>query len=341
MATYDAHQYQVQWDSLNRELNELARSGLGAALEALYRQQLAQGFVRDDLSGLQRYTFHHPQDEELFFTVQYNPARAHRFAGAGNVNPPPGAVRVHDGCFLCLENIQWQQQGVEIGFDIPVDGRSYIAWMNPYPLLPYHAVIASREHVAQAWHTNGKPAAGKHLKVLVKDLVDMARRLPGWIGFYNGQGAGASIPHHFHYQFFRRPAGYGTFPLEQAAARKQTQKKGYAYPVAFAHWHGEASVVTRTATRWIRTWSDTPHPDVKKLSANMIAIADERGEVDLYFVPRDQERSRSPQMSGLIGGLEVLGELVFSSAEEKQRLDAGEIDYTAVARILNTVSVPV
>lgn len=341
MQQYDAIQYQAQWADLNRELNQLARRGLGAALDALYRQQLAQGFVRDDLSGLQRYIFRDPQDEQRFFSVQYNPGRAHRFAGSGNGTPPPGAVRVHEGCFLCPENIQWQQQGVEIGFDIPVHGRCYIAWMNPYPLLPGHAVIASREHVAQAWRSNGDPVAGKPLPTLIKDLVELAVRLPGWIGFYNGQGAGASIPHHFHYQFFRRPRDYRAFPLELAAARKQTTGGSDAYPLAFTHWRGEASMVTRTATRWIQTWVKTPRPGVAKLTANMFAIAEESGEVDLYFVPRDQERSRSPEMSGLIGGLEVLGELVFSSDAEKQRLDAGEIDYATVARILNGISVPI
>jgi len=337
---FDAQQYSDDWSDLNRELNLVAANGLGPALDALRDQQLRQGFIRDDLAGLQRYIFRHPRDRDRYFAVQFNPARARRFAGSGVTAPPPGAIRVHDGCFLCQENIQWQQDGVEIGFDIQVDARSYIAWMNPYPLLPAHAVIASREHVAQSWYNNGAGAAGKRLPTLIRDLVELARRLPGWIGFYNGQGAGASIPYHFHYQFVRRPNDYGLFPLELAAARKQTRHADEPYPLAFAHWRGEATMVSRTATRWIEHWTEMSHPSIVNLTANLIAIANSAGQVDVYFVPRDQSRSRSAEMAGLIGGLEVLGELVFSTAEEKQRLDSGAVDYASVSRILSTVSVP-
>ena len=46
-------------------------------------------------------------------------------------------------------------------------------------------------------------------------------------------------------------------------------------------------------------------------------------------------------MSGLIGGLEALGELVFSSDDEKHRLHTGQVDYRAVEQILAHVSVPI
>jgi len=39
----------------------------------------------------------------------------------------------------------------------------------------------------------------------------------------------------------------------------------------------------------------------------------------------------------MIGGLEVLGEVVFSSREEGQRLEGGKIDYHTVERILAAV----
>ena len=50
--------------------------------------------------------------------------------------------------------------------------------------------------------------------------------------------------------------------------------------------------------------------------------------------------SHSQEMGGAIGGLEVLGELVFSNDDEKHRLDLNEIDYHTVERILSAVSVP-
>ncbi len=40
-------------------------------------------------------------------------------------------------------------------------------------------------------------------------------------------------------------------------------------------------------------------------------------------------------MSGTIGGIEVLGEMVFSSEADGKRLERGEIDYHTVERILS------
>jgi hypothetical protein len=40
-------------------------------------------------------------------------------------------------------------------------------------------------------------------------------------------------------------------------------------------------------------------------------------------------------MSGIIGGVEVLGEMVFSGEEDGKRLERGEIDYHTVERILS------
>jgi hypothetical protein len=77
-----------------------------------------------------------------------------------------------------------------------------------------------------------------------------------------------------------------------------------------------------------------------RLTANVIATADPDGIVTLYFVPRDRGMARGTGMSGLVGGLEVLGELVFSSGEERQILDNGAMDYFAVETILGSVRTP-
>jgi hypothetical protein len=42
-------------------------------------------------------------------------------------------------------------------------------------------------------------------------------------------------------------------------------------------------------------------------------------------------------MTGMIGGLEILGEIVFSTELEKQLLDTGQVDYFFVERILSAV----
>ena len=69
----------------------------------------------------------------------------------------------------------------------------------------------------------------------------------------------------------------------------------------------------------------------------MATFDDIQKELELFFVPRHRLRSQSPEMSGTIGGLEVLGEVVFSSDEEGRRLEVGEVDYHTVERILAAV----
>ena len=60
----------------------------------------------------------------------------------------------------------------------------------------------------------------------------------------------------------------------------------------------------------------------------------------LYFVPRDRAKSRAEGFSGLIGGLEVLGEIVLSSPQDKVRLNSGQIDYFTLETALDSVHTP-
>jgi hypothetical protein len=64
------------------------------------------------------------------------------------------------------------------------------------------------------------------------------------------------------------------------------------------------------------------------------------GGFHLYFVPRNRHFSHGPGMIGLIGGLEVLGELVFSTAEEKQSIDSGRFDFQEAWSCLAAVEAP-
>jgi diadenosine tetraphosphate (Ap4A) HIT family hydrolase len=339
----DLREYDAAWSDLNRELDAVVASGLGldAALRALHDQQLDRGFIRDDLTRARRYLIKDPTHSDRHFSAQFNPARANRFQGAGKKQPPPGAVSLNEGCFLCRENVQWQQQGREFGYELDIEDRYYVAWVNPYPLLPNHMVIASREHMPQTWRVNGSEHPTKSLRTIVTDLLTLASRLPGWIGFYNGAGAGASIPNHFHYQFMPRPDDYGPFPLERAAAGKRPSScvLDDAYPLEFAHWHGNIEDLLDQAVPWLNAWV---RADGAELTANVIAIAGEcTRELDLYFVPRDPNRSGSAVMSGSIGGLEVLGELIFSNEEERQRLENGDIDCVTVESLLSSIAVAI
>ena len=110
------------------------------------------------------------------------------------------------------------------------------------------------------------------------------------------------------------------------------------YPIAVVYWRGDPEKVVASASAWIRDWIARNGHQVSSISANILSTFDDiQKEVELFFVPRHQLRLRSPEMSGMIGGLEVLGEVVFSSNEEGQRLEVGKIDYHTVERILAAV----
>jgi hypothetical protein len=175
-------------------------------------------------------------------------------------------------------------------------------------------------------------------------FLEITSQLPDFIGFYNGKGAGASIPHHFHFQFFKRPEGQEPFALEDVAARAKVHPfvlTGDEYPITSIYFRGERQRVIAEATQWVHRWTEFYNNNMA-LSANIIAtLDDELHDVfHLYFVPRNTAFSHAPGVVGIIGGLEVLGELVFTTDLEKQHLDSGRVNYDYVKRVLSAVEAP-
>ncbi len=346
---FNRQRYEETWKLLNEHLEDVRKKeGLAGALEALYQQQMDSGFILDDLKQVIRYHLYNPEYREhrQSFTVQYNPRRAERGKGAGRKSPPEGVKAVNDGCFLCKENIRWQQRGTEFGYEITVNETQYVAWMNPFPLMPVHATIATKEHTRQTWISKTPEESEKRIRGILADLLDVSGQLPGFIGFYNGEGAGASIPTHFHFQFFKRPQGQPPFSLEVAAARKVNKPPFNLterdYPIACIYFRGRSGEILEQAVTWVCNWTRFCNHH-EYLSANIIAIKDTEAENDihLYFVPRNKYFSHAPGMQGIIGGLEVLGELVFCQDVEKEQLiDLGRVDYQFVKCILHSVEAP-
>lgn len=338
---FNRQKYDLMWRELAHELKNIENEqSLVEALDTLHQQQRDQGFIRDDLESMERYHFYHSERPELHFSVQYNPVRLERFKGAGRTIPPPGQAAVNAGYFLCRENIRWQQRGIELGYEVNVNDTVYYALMNAYPLMPVHMVFASRQHLPQSWRTSSSMTEHMQVEKILYDLVTLSTRLPGYIGFYNGEGAGASIPGHFHFQFLKRPSQDMPLPLEVAATLPRPDGLHIIsdYPITSMHWQGAPEETVKAATDWMQSWMAENSAHENRLSANIIAVTDQTGQkVALYVVPRDQMRVKSPEMVGIVGGLEILGELVFSSEEEKQKLDRGEIDYHTVERILASI----
>ena len=77
----------------------------------------------------------------------------------------------------------------------------------------------------------------------------------------------------------------------------------------------------------------------KLLSANFIAtVGLLPDEITLYFVPRDKNKQFWNGNRGIVGGLEVLGELVMASEDELALVESGMLDYHFIEKALSTVS---
>lgn len=106
--------------------------------------------------------------------VQCNPARI--VSTGAKVDKDAIASR---RCFLCASNRPKEQVVFEL-----LDGWDFL--INPYPILPMHFTVPSKNHVPQC--------------KIPYDLAAMAEKAPDLVFFYNGAHAGASAPDHLHAQ---------------------------------------------------------------------------------------------------------------------------------------------
>ncbi len=109
-------------------------------------------------------------------------------------------------CFLCLENLPQEQQGVLYGND-------FIVLCNPAPIFSRHYTISHVRHVPQA------------IEGFIGTFLMLARDLGGrFTVFYNGPKCGASAPDHFHFQ----ASPSGAIPVESEsneAGRRMLMRK--------------------------------------------------------------------------------------------------------------------
>jgi hypothetical protein len=326
---------------------------LSIALEHLFAQQTDSGFIIDDLSRSTLFQCYSPAGD-MFFIGQHNPTRLLRFQGGGR-KAPPKDMTIKAGCppscFICIDNVGWQSKGVQLYYRFQVNGNGYAALCNPFPFMPKHITIASAEHRPQSWHGDALEANALRL---VTDLHDISSQLPGWVCFYNGDGAGASIKGHFHYQIFQTPRGHGLFPIQHAAKmieQRANETMGAPpdenaasvltldaehYPLAAFRITGNHDSMIHAAagrlTEWSRAIGDAA-------SANLIAIH-EHDHVTFYFVPRNRDYSRSGGLTGIVGGLEALGEILFCTEEENAAINTGKVDFSYMWNILRGVNPP-
>ncbi|HVJ83137.1 MAG TPA: DUF4922 domain-containing protein, partial [Planctomycetia bacterium] len=265
---------------LNRMLRRIESTlGLGEALERAYRQHVHCDFIQEtQLADLDRRPVFGPNGAA--FWLQMNPLRAARRAGAGRALPPPGVSAVHENCFLCLENLAWQQRGLELPYRFTLAGAPCAALPNPFPFVPVQFTIATEEHRPQAFENEADAHA------VIAAIVELARRLgPSFMAMMNGEGAGASIPRHRHFHVWRRWAGSFRWPLETAArGAQERQTRGVAripnFPMTAFVISGASSNVVAVGARLALEWREFGGPEA---SFNLAAAIDADGQVQIYF----------------------------------------------------------
>ncbi len=116
------------------------------------------------------------QSDNLPMMVQFNPARI--VSTGASITKKAIAERP---CFLCAKNRP------EIQMKKIVD-NSYEILVNPFPILPMHLTIPTRQHKPQL------------IFPMYEEMLNLLSRYPGMMFFYNGPKCGASAPDHAHLQ---------------------------------------------------------------------------------------------------------------------------------------------
>ena len=96
-------------------------------------------------------------------------------------------------CFLCLENLHEEQQGI-------LYRQDFIVLCNPFPITSQHYTISHIKHVPQSFDR------------YILTFLTFAKDFRGDFNvFYNGPESGASAPDHLHFQ----AAPAGVLPVEK------------------------------------------------------------------------------------------------------------------------------
>ena len=231
--------------------------------------------------------------------VQCNPARL--VSTGAKIDKASIAARP---CFLCAKNRPAEQQSLDLNEDFK--------WLvNPFPILPYHYTIASKEHRPQRFLD------------AYEAVIQTTKALPeAYIVFYNGPHCGASAPDHLHLQ-----AGIGAgIPLVEYAKRLNTGIKLQALsPFGYLVYLIDNAEKTDTFNR---LYESLPIPE-GEYEPRMNIVAYRKGDkVSLLVIPRREHRPHYYNAEGdtkyLIspGALDMCGLIVTPRAEDYERLTA-------------------
>jgi hypothetical protein len=157
--------------------------------------------------------------------VQFNPKRI--ASTIADVNP---AVISERKCFLCLENLPDEQQGV-------LYRDNNLILCNPVPIFARHFTISSMRHTPQDFASS------------IDAMLDLAKDLsPDYSVFYNGPECGASAPDHLHFQASPRRAIPVEWDVVDARRRKRFYYKNHVAGFTLTN-YGRAVIIIESSDK--------------------------------------------------------------------------------------------
>ena len=300
-------------------------------LECLRQIHVLSGFFADDFNGIQSFEFTSVPNLQ----AEFNPRRRERSKGAGRTTPPEGITSRSLGCFLDPRNIYWMQCATQIPYPMKLNQRLYCWLVQPFPLRKGHLTLAAARRRLQDWRAVGVLELGR----LIADIYLLAELLgSGFLIFFNGVDAGATIPSWFHLHVLP----VGRLPIQNAASAAQRAAGDSAFPSVFRldqpYWPLPAfriagpedfvvSQIGSLASRWQVIAGDR--------ATECISAVIEDGEVVFYYVPRDRGRKRATGFGGVVGAYEcAAGIFVFDQDNDGRELIEGSKNGDSLWRIL-------
>ncbi len=255
---------------------------------------------------------------DLPVMVQCNPARAR--STEAKVDAASIAERP---CFLCAKNRPKEQLA---GQAIP----DFEILINPYPILPVHFTVVSKEHQRQ--------------DAMPLEMVNFVDMTPQAVAFFNGAKAGASAPDHLHFQavlkeelpllsaverLHRHSDGtvklsteLGDFPMSFLSVIIPLSFEGMLMLAELPKFGGLPDDPEANPRDFVNTlvWMDNGDPerdDAPKMRA--LVIPRRRHRPDCYFAQGEDKLAVSP------GALDMAGLIVTPHREDFDRITAGDI----------------
>ncbi|MCH5241056.1 MAG: DUF4922 domain-containing protein [Muribaculaceae bacterium] len=215
--------------------------------------------------------------------IQFNPARA--VSTLAKVDKVSIDQRK---CFLCDHNRPEEQKSFEILPD-------WQLLVNPFPILPYHFTIVNSQHLPQ--------------KLEFETGINLAKKLDGFVVFFNDDGAGASAPDHMHFQAV--PLEY--LPLIKLLSSKWDSIQELQLP--FQIFLDEEEIKGSKDPMNVYFWKDMKAGGVK-----FMAIPRKAHRPKEYFLSPPERRAISP------GAIDMAGVMVTPIKEDFYRVDDKDVE---------------